>query len=179
MRMAGLGLAALAAWNIAAGGAWAACTPEGPAAKAFTPREFSERFAGLLALSGTLVQMDAYAAKNLRRIKPVCEVATLERGKAAYVVSGTADAALPRIMTPNDKKAPLFFLMTVPDITGVLPKSRMIASVHDANAFSASAGSSIDNASSERLMCRGIGVSLMRTPRSPTRPGPGSRTGSR
>jgi hypothetical protein len=112
-----LGFAAVSAWSVVSS-AWAACMPEGPAARAFTTRGYTEQAARLLVMSGTLMTMEAYRAKNLRRIKAVCEVATLKGGKIAYTVSGTSNAALPRIMTPNDRKAPLLFLMSVPDIAG-------------------------------------------------------------
>lgn len=119
MPVSRLGLTILSAWGFASS-AWAACLPDGPAAQVFTTQGASERAVKLMVVSGTLLTMDAYRAKNLRGIKTDCEVATLRRGKTVYVVSGTSDTALPRITKPNDRKAPLFFLMTVPDITGAM-----------------------------------------------------------
>ena len=137
-----LGLTILAAWGLA-NSAWAACLPDRPAAQVFTTEGSNERAAKLMVVSGTLLTMDAYRAKNLRGIKTDCEVATLRRGKTVYVVGGTSDPALPRIMTPNDRKAPLFFLMTVPDITGAMlgadkpagPLGYALASQGDKNAL--------------------------------------------
>jgi hypothetical protein len=117
-----LGLAVVVGCGVA-GSAWAACLPEGSDADVFTMREASARSASLLVVSGTLMTMDVYGANNLRRIRPVCEVATLRNGKAVYSVRGTSDAALPRVMASKDRKAPMFFLMTVPDLTGVLSQS--------------------------------------------------------
>jgi hypothetical protein len=115
MRLGGFGLAVVLAWSVGSS-AWAACLPDRPAAKAFTTRGAPEGASRLLVTSGVLISTEAYGVRNLRRIKPVCDAATLQNGKTVYRVQGTSDSALPRIMPSNDRKAPLFFLMTVPDI---------------------------------------------------------------
>ena len=124
MRLYRLGLAIAASVSVV-GAASATCLPEGPTTRTFTLAEASDRSATLLILSGTLIQMDPYAPKNLLRIKPSCEVAALQNGRRALIVSGTSDAALPRIVTSGKKAPPLFILLTVPDVTGLLPKASL------------------------------------------------------
>jgi hypothetical protein len=120
MRNCTFGLVVSAVWAIASG-ASAACLPQGAVAKAFTPRETPERSAGLLVMSGILMKMDPYEAKNLRRIRGICEVAELRSGRTVYAVRGTSDPALPRIITSNDRNAAVLFLMSVPDLASAPP----------------------------------------------------------
>lgn len=105
-----------------AGGASAACLPEGPTAQAFTVQTAPDQSARIAVVAATLVQMDPFAPKALKGVKTTCEVATFSNGKTAYALSGTADKVMPRVAASKERGAPLWFLMAVPDLVAQMAK---------------------------------------------------------
>lgn len=81
----------------------------------------------LIVMASVLIQHDSMEPAKLKKLKRTCEVAELRSGDRVYAVSGTGDAALPRLAVSRDRKDPMAFVMPVPDVVGASKANREVS----------------------------------------------------